>query len=77
MNNLISRNPNLIILSEYAPKWIHDSGVTSEQFFNLIASYGFKLKYINEESGKIEDATAEELIALNKGTKYCTLYLGR
>lgn len=75
MSKLIQRNEDLIILSEFAPSWIKNSGFSPQQFLDKITDLGFQLQYINDENGKIESISKESLLDLCKGNKYLTLFL--
>lgn len=77
MRKLVARNPNLILISEFAPYWLKSAGHSGEQFLNKITDYGFRLRFINNKTGDIEPINVNELMRLCSGKKYVTLYLER
>ena len=77
MSEIIRKNKNLIILSEFAPNLLKNSGFSGQQLLNKIADFGFRLRYVNDRTRQIELATEATLLDLCKGNNYITLYLKR
>jgi len=77
MKNLIQRNKNLIIFSEFDPKLIHKAGCLPEEFIDELEQYGFQLHIINEENKCIKPVSKCDLFKMCKYGQYVNLYLKR
>lgn len=62
MSNLIKRNHNLAIVTEYAPEFLSRASSSPEVFLNKMVNYGFKFYIIHEEEQYLERRDAASLI---------------
>ena len=77
MNEIIRKNKDLVILSEFAPNLLKNSGFSGQQLLNKITDLGFQLKYVNDRTGQVEPTSETLLLEMCEGNKYFTLYLER
>jgi FkbM family methyltransferase len=57
MDRLITENPNISLLCEYAPDYLKEcSGITPKQFYNFFLERGFELFFLRD--GKLEQFSA-------------------
>ncbi len=61
MKRIISNNPEIMIIMEFAPVHIKRSGSDPSDFVQDIRNMGLEIHLIDEESGKIRDISDEEL----------------
>ena len=61
MKHVIERNPEIRIVLEFAPAHLRRAGVSSCALLDTIASFGFAIRRIDDESGELLDVTREEL----------------
>lgn len=61
MQRLVERNPGIRIVLEFAPALLRRAGFAPGDFLDELASFGFAVRRIHEESGEVLDATGEEL----------------
>lgn len=64
LSNLLEKNKNVKIITEFHPKWLKMFGSDPEEYLNLLVKYGFKLYNINEENEKIELISINELLKI-------------
>lgn len=73
MKKLLGDNPDIIIICEFIPYLISDAKRDPRKFLEEIKLHGFSLKYIDDKSGDIIDASIDELLQKD----LCELYLKR
>jgi FkbM family methyltransferase len=61
MTHVIERNPQIRIALEFAPAHLRRAGISSCAFLDTIASFGFAIRRIDDESGELLDVIREEL----------------
>src|SRR6201999_3496244 len=64
MKEVIARSPGLCILLEFAPVHLRRAGIDPRDFLEEIASLGFDVRRIHDESGELLEVTSDELIAV-------------
>jgi FkbM family methyltransferase len=62
MSNLLNRNEELRILTEFWPFGLKKSGADSEEYLKLFISHGFELYQINKMRKKMEPLNLSELL---------------
>jgi len=62
MLNLLNKNKNMKIISEYWPMGLKRSGAIPEEYLLLLLDLGFNLSNINETQKKIETITFKNLL---------------
>lgn len=62
MTNILKKNKNLKIISEFWPKGMSNFGFKTEKLLNLLKKQNFSLYQINEDSKRIEPVTGNELL---------------
>ncbi len=70
MANIIKKNENLKIVTEFWPEYHEISGCSGESFLRKLAEYGFKLYLIDDDKATIEPITIDDLRGL--GQDYAT-----
>ncbi len=63
MREIIERSPGIRILMEFAPVHLRRAGVEPGCFLDEIASLGFAVRRIHDETGEPMESTRDELIA--------------
>jgi FkbM family methyltransferase len=62
MSNLLKRNRDVKIVTEFWPTGLKRSGITAEEYLKLLIKYNFKLYNVNEEKERIEPVDIPELL---------------
>lgn len=62
MSNLIKKNKNLKIVTEFCPYYLRRAGSSPEEFLYKLVAYGFKLHVIDENEKSIDQADATSLL---------------
>ena len=63
MRRLISEQDNLIIVSEFEPWGLNESGYGARKYAELLASLDFRLYDLNEDTGELKETSPDELEA--------------
>jgi FkbM family methyltransferase len=63
MRQIIERSPGIRILMEFAPVHLRRAGADPNRFLEYIASLGFAVRRIHDETGALMETTREDLIA--------------
>jgi FkbM family methyltransferase len=61
MRRLISEQDNLIIVSEFEPWGLNESGYRAKKYANLLVSLGFRLYDLNDDTGDLRETSPKEL----------------
>lgn len=77
MERTVKNSPGLAMLCEFSPGLVRKAGDSPEALLQKLLEYGFRLKYLDEESHSVRSASPEELLALCPGSKYLNLLLER
>ncbi|HBB68204.1 MAG: hypothetical protein A2X28_11350 [Elusimicrobia bacterium GWA2_56_46] len=77
MERTIRNSPGLTMLCEFSPALLKKAGAGPGAFLEKLLSYGFTMKYLDEETCSVKEASPEELTALCAGEKYLNLLLER
>jgi len=64
MAELIKKNENLKIITEFRPELLETSGASSSGFLKKLTEYGFKLYLINDDKETIEPVTIDDIFRL-------------
>jgi hypothetical protein len=75
MKNILMKNQNLKILTEFWPKAIEGYGFSPTEFLNKLIEYGFKLYHINKQG--IEPADPARLIEICEKEGSTNIYCER
>lgn len=77
MERTMRNSPGLMMLCEFSPALLKKAGSEPGALLEKLLSYGFTLKYLDEETRSVKEASPEELTALCAGEKYLNLLLGK
>ncbi len=79
MKNIINKNSNIKIITEFSPYHLRKSGCSPEDYLNLIRKLGFNIFDIDEKRMKIERKNVKDLIKEYdlQGEKATDLFLTR
>ena len=69
MTNIIKKNTDLKILTEFWPIGLQMFGSSPTEFLNTLIKYGFNLYHINEREERIEPINVTRLIEMCEGGK--------
>lgn len=72
MKRLLTYNPHIKIICEFAPQMIQATGIQPKDFLEEITNYGFKFRIINTDSTAV-DISIDELLKIPS----CELFLTR
>ena len=62
MANIIKKNDNLRIITEFVPHRLIEAGVSPESFLNLITDYGFSIYVIDEDEESIQPVSIVQVL---------------
>lgn len=77
MKKVLSENKKINILLEFWPEALKKNGSSPRDFLKMIKSLGFKLRYIDENSGKLIKISIDECMEMCKGIFDISLFLRR
>lgn len=77
MERVLSENKKINILLEFWPEALRKIGSSPRDFLEMIKSLGFKLRYIDENSGKLIEISIDECMEMCKGIFDASLFLKR
>ena len=78
MKKTLIKYPNLIIVTEFSPKMLTESGGNPEKFMDFFIEKDFSVKYFDEKRNKLLETTKEELINnICINNNYVSLYIER
>lgn len=77
MKKIINSNEDLLMLIEFNPKCLVNSGASSEEFLNKIWSFGFSIFLIKEEEKSIFKISKETWVDILGNLEYVNLLCGR
>ena len=77
MERTIRNSPGLKLFCEFSPALLRKAGSDPAALLEKIKDLGFSVKYLDEGSGGLKEASADELLALCPGEKYLNLLLSR
>lgn len=75
MGRTIRESPGLKILCEFCPYLLEKAGASPDALLDMFASYGFGVKYLDEDLHSLKPASREELKRLCPGENYLNLLL--
>ena len=77
LKHTIAENKDIIIITEFSPELLRESGGNPEDFLDNLISMGFKIRLIDEKNKILKPIDKNELIRICKGARYENLYLSR
>lgn len=77
MKRMLAKNKKINILMEFWPEGLREIGSSPVDFLKMIKSLGFKLNYIDGNSGKLIKTSIDECMEMCKGIFDITLFLKR
>ncbi|MEK7576476.1 MAG: FkbM family methyltransferase [Patescibacteria group bacterium] len=77
MKRVLNDNPEIIIMSEFWPEGLTQSGSSPQEFLRALQQHGFFLAYIDEKTNAIIKSSPEELMTLCGTHGYANLLLRR
>ncbi len=77
MKDLLQRNKNIKIVTEFMPQALSVFGVKPEEYLRFLMSHGFILYHINEKKKKIVPATVAEIMEICEELKYVNIMCKR
>jgi len=75
METLLNYNPNLTLITEFAPNLLEACGDQPEDFVKTLAGYGFKLFVIDEPKSEVRRVNVTDLIMEARKDKHYTINL--
>ncbi|MCK5784866.1 MAG: FkbM family methyltransferase, partial [Desulfobacterales bacterium] len=77
LKHTIAGNKAIIIITEFSPELLRESGGDPENFLDNLISMGFKIRLIDEKNKRLKPIKNNELIHMCKGARYENLFLTR
>lgn len=77
MSNILQKNKNIKILTEFNHKFLEKSGIKSEEYFKMLAEFGFKIYCLDEQKNKVEMIASDDLIKRYIDGGYTNLFCKR
>jgi FkbM family methyltransferase len=62
MTNVLARNPDIVLLLEFAPQHLVRAGVNAAEYLAQLRSMGFRIKRLDELTGDVLSATDQEFL---------------
>jgi hypothetical protein len=75
MSNLLKKNKDVAILSEFWPMGLKRSGIEPREYLKLLLAHGFKLYEIKEQKKRIEPTTVKNLLKVYTPKKTDSAYI--
>jgi len=57
MSNVIARSPNMVIFTEFCPRFLERAGYSAAAYFNELQGHGFRIYLIDEQRQRLEAIT--------------------
>ena len=77
LKHTIAGNKDIIIITEFSPELLRESGGNPEDFLDRLISMGFKIRLIDEKNKILKPIESNKLIHMCKGARYENLFLAR
>ena len=77
MSRIIADNPALILMTEFWPWGLQQSGVAPGAFLDRIQGFGFRLGLIDDDASNVKEVTKQDLLTRCTGKLYGNLFLTR
>jgi FkbM family methyltransferase len=61
MNRILERNPDILILMEYAPPHLQRSGISPSGFLDQLTADGFQIAAVDDATGELSEVDRERL----------------
>ncbi|MFX0135780.1 MAG: FkbM family methyltransferase [Candidatus Hodarchaeota archaeon] len=65
---ILSRNPKLIIFSEFWPEGLRGAGTSPEEYIDLVSKHGFNIQII--KNGRLKRISNKEVLNLDKSSNF-------
>jgi len=62
MRNIIAKNPQLVIFTEFSPGCLMRAGSLPAEYFQMLIDYGFKIHAMNEQKQSLEPAEVDHIM---------------
>jgi hypothetical protein len=77
MRNIIAKNQQLNIFTEFNPGALKRVGFSPIEYFQMLVNYGFNIYVINEQKQSLEPAEINTVMAMCKSIEYVNLLCRR
>jgi len=77
MRNIIAKNPQLVIFTEFNPRCLMMAGASPTEYFQMLINYGFKIHAIDEQKQSLEPAELGHIMKRCKGIETVNLLCQR
>jgi FkbM family methyltransferase len=77
MRNIIDKNPELIIFTEFCPDGLKKAGCLPTEYLNNLANYGFVIYLIDEKKHSLELAEVDRIMKVCQSIGYVNLLCRR